>query len=321
MHAALREYDAVAVEELDLGVLHVERRPGVDWVARIFPTREPSAVEQEAKILGWLADRDFPAERPVRDPGPVLEIAGAPTLVTEFCRPVPRSERRDAIKAAGGLRELGAMLARLQALPADGDATARPGGAWHHLATGGPDAELSGARTWLAEASNGATPAELGPFAELHEALDGCDDGGGLPEAFGHPDFVLPNVVATWSHGAPGMVVVDWAGAGRCARIWPLGFLLFAEGMKNLARIDLVAAGYLRAAGLESTGLEPEELRRLAGVVRARALVLGLWHLHTRQATAAEVAAGAARTLEAAEAITEHARRALAGARSDRPSG
>lgn len=315
MHAALREYGAVAVEELDLGVHQVRRRPGSDWVARVFATRPRAAVEEEAAILSWLGDHDFPAERPVGGPGPVVDVGGAAVLLTAFVRPVPRAERRDAIKAAGGLRELGAMLARLQALPTGGGATSRTGGAWHHLAEGGPDAELAGARGWLAQASEDARPADVGALAELRAALDGCDDGGGLPEAFGHPDFVLPNVVATWSRGAAGMTVVDWTGAGRCARIWPLGFLLFAEGRKHLARVDLVVAGYLK--GLGSAGLEPEELRRLAGVVRARALVLGLWHLHTGAATAAEIAAGAGRTIEAADAIAARARRALAG----RPGG
>src|SRR5580693_8396471 len=72
----------------------------------------------------------------------VSVLDGRSLLVTEWADPVPRQQRRDAIRAAGGLSHLGALLGRLHTLdtaPAasagglgDG-AVARPGGAWHHL--------------------------------------------------------------------------------------------------------------------------------------------------------------------------------------------
>jgi hypothetical protein len=81
-------------------------------------------------------------------------------LVTEFVRGAPRAERRDAIRAGGGLRRLGEMFGELQALPADGGATARPGGAWHHLADGTPQAEISAGRTLLAECEDSVAAAD-----------------------------------------------------------------------------------------------------------------------------------------------------------------
>jgi hypothetical protein len=75
-------------------------------------------------------------------------------LVTEWADPVPRSQRRDAIRAAGGLSHLGALLGRLHTLGISAGgvdvgvgAVARPGGAWHHLAEGATVGGGRGGRT------------------------------------------------------------------------------------------------------------------------------------------------------------------------------
>jgi predicted enzyme related to lactoylglutathione lyase len=77
----------------------------------------------------------------------------------------------------------------------------------------------------------------------------------------GLPGGVLANVVAT----DDGMVLVDWAGAGRGPRAWSLAFLLYAEGASELRRVDVVLGGYRR-----HVTLSPAELGRLAGLILVR---------------------------------------------------
>jgi Ser/Thr protein kinase RdoA (MazF antagonist) len=206
-------------------------------------------------------------------------------LVTEAVRSVPRSERRKAIKDAGGLAELGAMLGRLSTLESPSGAASRPGGAWHHAADGSPAAEIAAARSWLEEAQERAPARELAHFSAIEDELDSLDDGAGLPQAFIHPDFVFANVVAT---DEPGMVVVDWAGAGVGPRAWPLAFLLWAEAVKDPRRAALARAGYRRVVKLTAV-----EVDRLAGMMRARPLIFGLWRLHAGITNAAAIVAGA----------------------------
>jgi len=145
-----------------------------------------------------------------------------------------------------------------------------------------------------------APPGDREPLAELIAALDDADDGAGLPVGVVHPDPVLANVVAA---PGPGMVLVDWAGAGIGPRVWPLAFLLWAEGVKDLRRVDLVAAGYRRVLGREpgpGGALEPEELERLAGLIPARHLVF----------TALSVARGRLRPAAAVQSVRTEVGRA-----------
>jgi catechol 2,3-dioxygenase-like lactoylglutathione lyase family enzyme len=115
-----------AMTELDLSVWRVGRVAGPDWVARAFPARRSAeAVAGDAAILRYLAARGFPAERCAADE-PVSVLGGRAVLVTEWASPVPRHQRRDAIRAAGGLSHLGALLGRLHTL--DTRPAARAGG-------------------------------------------------------------------------------------------------------------------------------------------------------------------------------------------------
>jgi Ser/Thr protein kinase RdoA (MazF antagonist) len=285
----------------DQDVVLMRRDDGPSWVARVFPPERPvSAVEGDAAILNWLAEIGYPAER-CADPEPVSVLDGQPLLVTEAVPSVPRAQRRAAIKDAGGIRGLGEMLGRLHTLPieAEPEELNRPGGAWHHMADGAPADELSVARRWLDEAEEQAAVRDLPHFRELSDALDAADACAGLPEALIHPDFVLANVVAT---AEPGMVLVDWAGAGRGPRLWPLAFLLWAEGAKDLRRVDLALSGYRRHVQLEDA-----ELERLEATIAARPLVFDIWHLHHRVRNAADAAAHAARTRELAREISARA--------------
>ena len=150
--------DVTAMTDLDVGVWRVGRADGPDWVARWFPARRPAeAVAGDASILRYVAAREFPAERCAAEE-PVSTLDGRAVLVTEWAGPVPRRERREAIRGAGGLGGLGALLGRLHALPPGVGPVARPGGAWHHLADGLPAAEARRRRgCWRASPTSSPT--------------------------------------------------------------------------------------------------------------------------------------------------------------------
>lgn len=294
---------------LDQDVVLLRRDDGPNWVARVFPPRRPfAAAAGDAAILNWLAAQDYPAER-CADPEPVSVLDGETVLVTEAVATVPRTERRVTIKDAGGIRGLGELLGRLHTLPLQPKPAAlhRAGGAWHHMTDGGPADELRAARGWLEEAEAQAPIRDLAHFGHLNDALERADACEGLPEALIHPDFVLANVVAT---PEPGMVLVDWAGAGSGPRLWSLAFLLWAEGFKDLRRVDLAVAGYRRHVQLEEA-----ELERLEVAIAARPLVFDIWRLHHGGCGAAEAAERAAETRKLARAVAERALQALGAAR------
>lgn len=286
------------IAQLDLGVYRVDRADGDSWVARIFPAARPRArVDGDAEILAWLAQQDYPAERPAAD-DPVSELESQPVLVTEFVASVPPHERRAAIVTAGGLRALGWLLGRLQTLE---DPPDRPGGAWHHLADGEPRAEAEALRSLVAEAGASVPARGRRHYDVLHGAVEELDTGEGLPTAFTHPDFVMANVVAP---GDGRMVLVDWAGAGRAPRMWPLGFLLWAVGFGgDLARVDRAVDGYRRRVVPE-----PEELDRLEAIVAARPVVFEAWTFAMGRKPLAEAARGLPRIRESAAAIASRAR-------------
>jgi len=293
-------FRAHSVLSLDQDVSLLRRDSGASWVARVFPAGRRAAVEGDAEILGWLAAQDYPAERCATE-DPVSELAdGRVVLVTEAVPFVPRAQRRSAIKDAGGIRGLGALMGRLHTLPQGQGACTRPGGAWHHMALGAPADELQAAREMLDEARSRASARDLASFDVLEDALDLADDCGGLPETLIHPDFVLANVVAT---PEPSMVLVDWSGAGRGPRLWSLAFFLLAEGAKDLRRVELALIGYGR-----HVELQPEELERLEAVIPARPLVLTIWGLRHHGIAAATAAQDAQDTRRLAFKIAELAR-------------
>ena len=304
-----------AMTELDLGVWRVGRADGPDWVARAFPARRPAeAVAGDAAILRYLAAHEFPAERCAADE-PVSVLDGRSVLVTEWAGPVPRQHRRDAIRAAGGLSHLGALLGRLHTLdttptasaggvgPGDG-AVARPGGAWHHLADGLPAAEIAAAGRMLAEAAPLVPDAERAAFDALRAEVAASDPAEGLPMGLIHPDFVLANVVAT----PGGMVLVDWAGAGRGPRLWPLAFLLYAEAAKEPRRAGAVLLGYR-----EHVMLEAGELDRLGAVARTRPLILRAWSVCMGRTTPTQAVTAASDTKALTEMIATRVRAAVQG--------
>lgn len=265
------------LSELDLGVYRVDRSDGPAWVARVYPAARPEiAAAGDAEILRFLAVHDFQSERGASQE-PVSVLEGQAVLVTEFVPGVARGERAAAIRENGGLRRLGEILGELHSLPAADAAAARPGGAWHHLADDQPH------------------------YGLLRRALAGADGGDGLPEALVHPDFVMANVIASPERG---MVLVDWSGAGRGPRVWPLAFLLYAEAAKNPPRARLVAEGYRRRVNPE-----PREIDRIRALMPVRATVLAAWSFCLGRASAEQAAQSAADARAVADAVAPLAAR------------
>ena len=253
--------DVKRTSALDAGVFRVERRDGPDWVARVFgPERPVDDVEAEAAIIDALQERGFPAER-CAHPEAVSGVEGHAVLVTEYVTPAsPLSPGRSAAI-------LGSLLGRLHSH--DGERL-RPGGAWHHLSpVGGPREEVAAALALLDDAAARIAARERALYARLREAAVGTDDCHDLPHAFVHPDFVPPNAIPTSEQG---LVIVDWTGSGRGPRLWSLGCLLWASGVRSPRLVELVVSRYRR-----HVTLTPPELDRLAGAIRGRPLMLECW--------------------------------------------
>ena len=222
---------------------------GPDLVARAFGAGvEAATVNAAARVLTGLAGTPFPAGRCASDP-PVLPLgSGRHLLVTEYVEPAP----------APGPGFLLAWCAGLLARLATRSARDLPsGGGWHRLGAT-PSHEIAGALR---------LGGQIGPsVGELVDTLADADDGTGLPEALIHADLTPPNAVP---RGDQPPVIIDWIGAGRGPRVWPLAFLLFAAGPRGARRgLDR----YTR-----SISLSEEELRRLPGMLITRPLALDLW--------------------------------------------
>jgi Ser/Thr protein kinase RdoA (MazF antagonist) len=278
--------------ELDRDVFRVDRGGGPPWVVRVFPPERPvEAVEGDAAVLRNLAAAGFPAERCA---APVSTLGDRGVLVTQFVEGTSpdRPGRTFAI--------LGALLGRLNARPAT---SARPGGAWHHLApVGVPADEVDAAMTLLQSVRARTTGADSEHCDQLLDAVAGLDDAADLPHGFVHPDFVPANAIQV---AGGGLVIVDWAGAGRGPRLWSLAYLLWAGGVRDLRLVDAAVSHYR-----EHVQPTPDELQRLAGVLHARALLLGCWSVAAGRRTPAEAAAGLRWARRKAEPI---ANRAIAG--------
>jgi Ser/Thr protein kinase RdoA (MazF antagonist) len=285
-----------AVSPLDLGVFRVDRRDGPSWVARVFPAARPAgAAAGDAGILDFLAGAGFPAER-CAAPEPVSVLDGQEVLVTGYVEAVPRSSLVETIRRLGGFVRLGAMLGRLQTFP---EAARRPGGAWHHLADGAPREEIAAAAALLDAAAGLAGPGDRGAYEELRAAVADFDGGDGLPEALVHPDFLLANAIASADDR---LVMVDWTGAGLGPRLWPLAFLLYSAGARRMELVRSVVRGYTRAVRPE-----PEELARLARIMRVRPSVLEVWAFCTGRKPVADAARSVAEIRVLCDAIAARA--------------
>jgi Ser/Thr protein kinase RdoA (MazF antagonist) len=261
-----REYGfaATLLTELDAGVFRADQAVGPSWVIRVFPEGRPVAeVEADAAILQNLAAAGFPAER-CAHPQPVSTLQGLRMLVTEFVAPAP------ALRPGQTFAILGGLLGVLAARPAT---TLRVGGAWHPLTDGDPAAELQAARNLLDEARPLVPVEHRMLYDVLRGELADLPDFSNLPTAFIHPDFVPRNALPTADER---LVVIDWAGAGRGPRVWPLGFLLYAAGARSPKLVELVISRYRKRVELE-----PDEIDCLEDAICTRPIVLASWNFCT----------------------------------------
>jgi methyltransferase (TIGR00027 family) len=297
------------VTPLDVGVWRVERTDGPAWVARMFPDRRPEAAAAgDAAILAGLRDAGYPAERPAH-PEPVSVHDGQAVLVTEHLAGRAPGPTPDTFAA------LSDLLGRLHTLPAGWAAVGRerpdapaamgrPGGAWHHLADGGPAEEQTAALRLLDDAGLRIPPAGQPTLASLRADLAAAAVGAGLPEALAHPDPVQANAIAADT----GIALVDWTGAGLAPRVWPLAFLLWAAGSRRMTAVDAAVASYRSHVQLEA-----DEVDQLAAVMCTRPLVLTCWSFAVGGRSLAEAVETTVTDREKAAAIADRARRAFAG--------
>jgi Ser/Thr protein kinase RdoA (MazF antagonist) len=284
--------EAADVSVLDSGVFRIARDDGPDWVTRVFePPRDLADVEADADILRRLERAGFPAERCATDE-PVSSYGDATVLVTEYVEGV-RPDGRGRTFAV-----LGALLGRLHARPGT---DLRPGGGWHHLAPRGtPADEIDAARALLDDVGARATSRERAGYERLRALVDSLDPCSDLPHAFVHPDFVPSNAIRTPEEKT---IILDWTNAGRGPRLWSIGFLLWAGGARDLRLVDLVVSRYRR-----HTQLTDEELDRLPGAIRARALMIDCWSIRRRRTPIGEVVRRASGDRELSERISARAR-------------
>ena len=155
---------------------------------------------------------------------------------------------------------------------------ASPGGAWHHLADGSPHDEIAAATALLARARADAPARQQTHVETLLDELQQLDDGDDLPHALVHPHFVPVNAIddanADPEQPGRGVVVIDWTGAGRGPRAWSLAFTLWVGGARDLRLVDAVVSHYRRRISPQ-----PEELERLAALIRGRPLLLDCWRI------------------------------------------
>lgn len=238
--------------------LFVNRDDGPPWIARVFssPADQVSRVHGNAKILRFLDQYDFPAERVAHD-DPVSVFNGSGVIVTD-------QHGRSAEPAVQ--HELGSLLGRLHVLPAAPGSVARDGGAEEcdgGFHVGRPSENLAAAMSFLVSVEDAVEPEGREGFELLRDCVENADDAEGLPEALTHGNFHLWSAV-----GAPGqLTIVGWAGSGHGPRLPTLAWLLTtaAEGSPEL--VDAVMRGYS-----EHVRLTDDEMDRLPGVLNIRPL-------------------------------------------------
>ena len=111
------------------------------------------------------------------------------------------------------------------------------------------------------------------------DEIDACDD---LPHCFVHPDMVPSNAIEV-DDGS--MAIVDWANAGRGPRLWSIGMSLFAAGVRDARLVEKFVSRYVKWGSLE-----PEELDRLDGAIRARPLTIHAWEIAHGRTSLSETA-------------------------------
>jgi Ser/Thr protein kinase RdoA (MazF antagonist) len=129
----------------------------------------------------------------------------------------------------------------------------------------------------LDEHAASVAPTDRAAFKKLTaavSAIDVCED---LPHCFVHPDMVPLNAI---ERDDGSLAIVDWANAGRGPRLWSLGMSLFAAGVRDMRLVEKFVSRYVKWSSLQ-----PDELTRLDGAIRARPLTIHAWEVvHGRTA-------------------------------------
>ncbi|WP_163543175.1 phosphotransferase enzyme family protein [Occultella kanbiaonis] len=249
--------------------LLVEREQGTPWIARVFssPADRVSRVQEDAEILGFLADHGFPAERPAVDDA-VTVFDGSGVLLTELIAGGRPTDAHGRVTSPEVLHELASLLGRLHSLPPVGGAAARDGGSEEHdggFHVGRPRQDLVAAMRFLVSVEDRVAPAGRETFERLRDDVESADDAEGLPEAFTHGNFHAWAAV-----GVPGeLSIVGWAGSGRGPRLPALAWLLRTTSEGRPEFVDAVMRGYR-----EHVSLTDEEVDRLPAVLNIRPLWL-----------------------------------------------
>jgi Ser/Thr protein kinase RdoA (MazF antagonist) len=255
--------EVAMMTELDLGVIRVDRHDGPSWVARVFPTtRSLDDVRCDAEVLERLEEGGFPAERNAA-PDPVSIHEGQAVLVTTF---IPGQRPKAGART---FAYLGSLLGALHTRTGE---HVPPGGGWHHLiSVGTPSDEVRALQSLLESFAPSITASDKSVFTALTKVvyeIDTCED---LPHCFVHPDMVPSNAIEV-DDGS--MAIVDWANAGRGPRLWSIGMSLFAAGVRDARLVEKFVSRYVKWGSLE-----PEELDRLDGAIRARPLTIHAWEI------------------------------------------
>jgi len=254
---------------LDRGVYRANRPGQPSWIVRIFPeSRSPDRARGDAEILRFLEEKEFPAERNA-DLDPVTTPAGRSVLVTEFV------EGAQPEKTERALNKFGEMIAILSKMPPESGATAREAGALHHYANseGKLGNEIHAASSWLEEIEDKTSNESRSLLNLLREILETADDLDDLPKALIHPDAIVKNIIEK-PNGE--YVLIDWTGAGRGPRIFPIAFLIWSgalgAGRWSPGNVDAAVKGYSNLVKLQK-----DELDRLPGAMMIRQLVFAAW--------------------------------------------
>jgi Ser/Thr protein kinase RdoA (MazF antagonist) len=304
--------NVTAVTRLEGGVFRVDRKDGPPWVARVLPLPVPQAqVRGDAAVLHYLESIGFPAERCALE-SPVSTLKRQGVLVTEFID----GGAPDYSPAVA--RQLGDMLGRLHALPDVPRAVARPAARQHSTftASGGWPGHLAAAARWLDAVyapgggrRSGVARADRATYDSLRSRLARADACADLPMAFTHPDLAPRNVVAQ-SNGD--LVAIDWTGAGLAPRVAALATLVWQLVVRNPAGPNLDLVGDAVAGYRDHVRAEPNELDRLAAVVRSIDVVLDCFYFGIRMSSLDELEAAWPAKDAVADAIAGRVQEAFA---------
>jgi methyltransferase (TIGR00027 family) len=262
---------------LEVGVFRVDQALDPSWVARVFSENGQYAAphaEHLAAILTFLQQSGFTAEKCAHEK-PVSTFRNQKVLVTEYIQGhIPKICEETYFR-------LGDLLGQLHEFPLEKDMIGWKGGAWHHLAVGGPEEEIAAALGSIFVEAPNIPINEHAAYVELREELERVNDFKNLPVALVHPDFVPSNIIEVPDHS---LIPIDWTGSGRGPRIFSLGWLVFAAGCHGTEMIQSVIEGYRSHISMES-----DELSRLSDSIFTRQLTIACWKACNRGMKVVEI--------------------------------